>query len=364
MRIRHVLDLMNELAPPQLAADWDNCGLQVGNPDDELKGIALCVDPTYEAIREAVALGANLLIAHHPLLFKATKRLDLRSEPGRSIAELIRHGVTLYGAHTNLDATAVNVALARAVGLKGTQLLDTTGAWQRYCVAFYVPVSHAQAVKEAAWAAGAGASAAYDRAAYEMSAQGTFRPLSGASPAAGAVGAQSEGAEVRLEFSVDSRRLQAVLKAVRSAHPYEEPALDVHENVGAGEPYGYGLVGDLEEPMPLSQLALKVKAGLGLPAVRRVGEGQSLIRRVAWLGGSGGDYFKAALKAGAQALITGEVRHHAALDGMAAGLCFIEAGHVGTEYPVVPYLRELLCERLGEQVPIHLLAQRDPFEVV
>jgi dinuclear metal center YbgI/SA1388 family protein len=262
MTIQDVLDLMAELAPLHLAADWDNCGLQVGDPSRPLKGVAIAVDPTFEAVQEAIFLGASLLITHHPLLFKAAKRLDLRSEPGRTIEALIKYDVALYSAHTNLDATAVNVALAKAIGLLGHSILQVQGHYP------------------------------------------------------------------------------------------------------SGEAYGFGLVGDLETPLSLQAFAERVKGALKLPNVRFVGPALKPIRRVAWLGGSGGDYFKDALKAGADAYITGEVRHHAALDALAAGLCFIEVGHVGSEQPVVPYLAEFLRESLGVEYPIHPLLQHDPFVVV
>jgi dinuclear metal center YbgI/SA1388 family protein len=262
MTIQDVLELMAELAPLHLAAGWDNCGLQVGDPSRPLRGVAIAVDPTYEAVQEAILLGVSLLITHHPLLFKPATCLDLRTEPGRTIQALIKYDVALYAAHTNLDATAVNVALARELGLSGHTILQAQGKYPD------------------------------------------------------------------------------------------------------GQPYGFGLVGDLEAPMPLEAFAQRVKDALKLPAVRIVGPAGKPVRRVAWLGGSGGDYFKDAVAAGADAYITGELRHHAALDGLAAGMAFIEVGHVGSEQPVVPYLANFLRDRLGVEYPIHPLTQHDPFVVI
>ncbi|HEY9723150.1 MAG TPA: Nif3-like dinuclear metal center hexameric protein, partial [Oscillatoriaceae cyanobacterium] len=113
MQIQRLIDWMAELAPPPLAANWDNVGLMVGDPSREVRGVAIAVDPTYEALEKTIAAGANLLVTHHPLLFKPPKSLDLRREPGRTIQLAIKHDVALFAAHTNLDATAVNVALAR-----------------------------------------------------------------------------------------------------------------------------------------------------------------------------------------------------------------------------------------------------------
>ncbi|HEY9720456.1 MAG TPA: Nif3-like dinuclear metal center hexameric protein, partial [Oscillatoriaceae cyanobacterium] len=239
-----------------------------------------------------------------------------------------------------------------------------TGRYAAFLVAIYVPTAEAERVREAAWAAGAGRSERYERSAYAMPAAGTFRPVAGAHPAAGTPGAQAHTEEQRLEFLVDERVLGGVTAAILEAHPYEEPALEVIELKNGGEAYGFGLVGDLAAPRTLARLAAEVKAALGLPAVRYVGNGDREVGRLAWLGGSGGDYFKQALAAGAEAYITGEVRHHAALDGLQAGLCFIEVGHVGSEQPVVPFLAEFFREKLGDAVPVTALNQVDPFTVV
>lgn len=364
MKIQGIIDMMVELAPPRLAADWDNVGLMVGDPSRELKGIAIAVDPTYEAVEATIAAGANLLVVHHPLLFKPPKSLDLRKEPGRTIQLLIKHDVAIYAAHTNLDATAVNLALANQIGLVGHQVLDRTGIDPAYKVAVFIPASEVERVRHAAWEAGAGKSERYDHASYAWNVQGTFRPLAGANPAEGKVGEQTATDEVRLELWVPGAKLTAVKAAIMKAHPYEEPAMDTLALHEGGEPTGYGLVGDLTPPMTLKALAERVKAALGLPAVRIVGPGDREISRVAWLGGSGGDYFKQALAAGAQAYITGEVRHHAALDALAAGLCFVEVGHVGSEQPVVPFLEQFFKERITEPMPIVGLHQVDPFTVI
>lgn len=363
MTIQAAIDVLEALAPRRLAASWDNVGLMVGSPDAPLSSVAVCVDPTYEAIAEAHALGASLVVAHHPLLFKPAKSLDTRVEPGRTVELLMRHGIVLYAAHTNLDATAVNHALAARLGLTGHAVLDVTGRSRRCVVGVAVPPDAAEAVREAAWAAGAGRSEKYEDVAYSHAIEGTFVPVGAARPAIGRVGERERVEERMIRFQVAEQDLHAVLRAVRAAHPYEEPAIEAFEDAAAGSPEGYGLVGDLEAPMTLDAFAQRAKAALGLPGLKRIGPGDKLVRRVAWLGGSGGDYFRQAVKAGADVYVTGEVRHHAALDGLALGLAFLEAGHVGSEQPVVPHLAALLRERLPG-VTVHELRQADPFAFV
>jgi dinuclear metal center YbgI/SA1388 family protein len=364
MRIQTVIDCMVALAPPRLAESWDNVGLMVGDPSEPLRGVTVALDPTLEAVEAALAQGSNLLVTHHPLLFKPPKSLDLRSEPGRTVAALIRGGCALYAAHTNLDVTAVNHALADKLGVIPTGLMHRTGEQPLYKVGVQVPEPHAEALREAAWQAGAGAAAGYDRAAYGWLTEGTFRPLGGAKPAAGEVGTQAWTSERRLEFLVPAERLAAVRAALLAVHPYEVPALDVVALHGAGRPEGFGLVGDLPAPERLDAFARRACEALGLPAVRLVGHAARHVSRVCWLGGSGGDYWKDALAVGADVYVTGEVRHHAALDALAAGLSFVEVGHVGSEQPVVPWVADHLRGVLGPGVPVHALHQVDPFHVV
>ncbi|MEB3195696.1 MAG: Nif3-like dinuclear metal center hexameric protein [Candidatus Sericytochromatia bacterium] len=362
--IQTVIDVMARMAPPRLAENWDNVGLMVGHPGRPLGGVTVALDPTFEAVQAAIAQGSNLVVTHHPLLFKPPRSLDLRQEPGRTLEALIKADCALYSAHTNLDATTVNHALASRLGLQGRTLLHRNGEMPRYKLGIHVPIAQVSAVCEAAWEAGAGQEGDYHRAVYAWDSEGQFQAGPEAQPAVGSAGQDTRVHERRLEFVVPGDRLDAVRQAVLSAHPFEAPALDVLQLVGGGQAEGFGLVGDLEIATPLAAFAERVKADLGVSAVRYVGEGHRAVRRVAWLGGSGGDYWKEALAAGADVYITGEVRHHAALDALAAGLSFIEVGHVGSEQPVVPVLADLLRDALGGHVPVHALHQVDPFVVV
>ncbi|MEB3285748.1 MAG: Nif3-like dinuclear metal center hexameric protein [Candidatus Sericytochromatia bacterium] len=355
LTVQDVIDRMVALAPPRLAESWDNVGLMVGHPGRALRGITVALDPTYEAVQAALAQGSNLLITHHPLLFKPPRSLDLRAEPGRTLEALIKADCALYAAHTNLDATAVNQALAASVGVLGTEILHRTGSAPIYKVGVHVPASHVETVSEAAWAAGAGKTEHYERAAYRWETAGTY---------ANAAKTVSNTQEWRLEFMVPSGALKAVRQAIFEVHPYQEPALDVVMMQGDGTPEGFGLVGELPAPIRLADFARHIKTSLALPAVRLVGDPDRMVQRVGWLGGSGGDYWKDALAARVEAYITGELRHHAALDGLAAGLSFIEIGHVGSEQPVVPFLAEYLRAACGPGVPVHALPQVDPFLVI
>lgn len=364
MRIRPILDLLEELAPLSYAASWDNCGLQFGNPDDTCTGILVTVNPSLAAVHEAERIGANLIIAHHPLLFKATKRLDTRKDPGRTVARLARAGITCYAAHTNLDATACNHHLAALFGLRMDRVLQAEGRHPWYKLSVLVPFDSERGVLEALWAAGAGTTGAYDHVAFRSEGTGTFRPLPGSNPTLGQVGTEHEGQEVRVEVLVPGPVRGAVLAALVKAHPYEAPAYDLIRLENGGEPYGIGLWGELDVPLSVEAIAQRVATALAPRSLRLVGDRQRMVRRVGVCSGAGGDLAEAAIAQGVELFITGEVRYHTALEAAEQGLAILEAGHQATEQPVVDYVRNYLAARVPESLPIVGFAEPEPFEVL
>ncbi|HEY9857273.1 MAG TPA: Nif3-like dinuclear metal center hexameric protein [Stenomitos sp.] len=364
MQIRHILDLIEELAPLSYAASWDNCGLQVGNPDDPCTGVLVTVNPSLAAIQHAEHVGANLVIAHHPLLFKATKRLDTRKDPGRQVAHLAKAGITCYAAHTNLDATACNHHLAALFGLRMDRVLQVEGRHPWYKLSVLVPVESERVVLEALWQAGAGQTGAYDRVAFLTEGTGTFRPLPGSNPTLGQVGALHEGRELRIEVLVPAPVRGAVLAALLKAHPYEAPAYDLIRLENGGEAYGIGLWGELNEPLSIEEIARRVQASISPRSLRLVGDRRRMVRRVGVCSGAGGDLAEAAIAQGVELYITGEVRYHTALEAAEQGLAILEAGHQATEQPVVDYVTNYLAARVPDTLPIVGFAEPEPFEVL
>lgn len=364
MRIRTILDLLEELAPLSYAASWDNCGLQYGDPDEPCTGVLVTVNPSLAAIREAERRGANLLVAHHPLLFKATKRLDVRRDPGRQVAHLARAGITCYAAHTNLDATACNHHLASLFGLRMDRILQVEGRHAWYKLSVLVPFEAEGALAEALWQAGAGQTGSYDRVSYRAEGTATFRPLPGSNPSLGEVGVHHVGREVRLEVLVPAPVRGAVLAALLRAHPYEAPAYDLIRLENGGEPYGIGLWGELEAPMSVADVARRVQSALAPRSLRLVGDPGRMVRRVGVCSGAGGDLAQAAIAQGVELYITGEVRYHTALEAAEEGLAILEAGHQATEQPVVDYVTNYLAARVPQTLSIVGFAEPEPFEVL
>lgn len=364
MQIKDLLARIEALAPLHLAASWDNCGLQVGSPDEPLKGVLISVNPSTEALEAAIAQGANLLVAHHPLIFKATKTIDTRHDPGRAIALAMRHGITVYAAHTNLDATACNHHLSRLLGIPMDRPIQVMGTDSVHRLGVGVPPENVEQVLRAMWDAGAGRSEGYDMASFVVDGEASYRPLPGSHPAAGEVGEFTRMPLVRAEVLVKGSDLSAVKAAMRAQHPYEEPIFDVIRLDQPGSPQGIGLWGELPEPMAVSDVIARVQSALSPRSLRLVGDASRRVRRIGVCSGSGGDLVYDALALGVECFITGELRYHTALDCLARGLTVIEAGHQATEQPVVDYLVDALRPHLPASIPVSGFFEPEPFEVI
>ena len=364
MQHRDVFRLIDQIAPAHLAASWDRVGFMLGDRHVRTTGIVVTVNPSLESARFALAHGANLVVAHHPLLFKPLKILDVTREPGRTAAFMAANGLTCFAAHTNLDATGCNHELAERLGWRLDHLLAVEGHQGCYKLGVAVPIDQVVEVREALWVAGAGQSDAYSRAVVSFEVKERYHPLPGSNPARGTTGLDHVGTVERLEFLVEEARLPEVLGALRSIHPDESPAFDVVRLHGQDTPTGIGLWGDLPEPVALESLARHVHDVLNPRSLRLVGERQRLVRRVAVCSGAGGDLWEACLRHDVDVFLTGEVRYHTALDAAACGLSFIEAGHQATEQPVVDRLVRLLRPSIPAEIPVLAFAEDEPFEVL
>lgn len=353
-----VIALVEEIAPPRYAAAWDNVGLQVGDPGGEARGVLVSVNPSLAAATYAIAKRHNLVITHHPLLFKPARALPTNREPGRTTAKLMGNDITLYAAHTNLDATACNQRIADLLGWKLDMVLDPGGREPWYKVAVFVPTSQAEDLARAMWEAGGGSAAGYDLASFTQPAEGTFRARS----APGSIARLHTVAGTRLEVVARERDLDGVVTAARRAHPYETPACDVYRLESGGDAWGLGLYGDLAECMTIRDIAAKIRKALHPRTMRLVGDPDRAVQRVGVCSGSGGDLWQRAADKGVDLFITGEVRYHAALEARDRGVAILEIGHQASEEPVVDFLVGYLRERLPTSVPVEAFHEEEPFE--
>jgi dinuclear metal center YbgI/SA1388 family protein len=343
-----VTEFLEEFAPTRLAADWDNVGLLLGERAAEVRRIVICLTVTPEVVAEAVAEQAQLIVTHHPILFRGVKRLTDANPEGRMLLALVRHGVAVYSPHTAFDNTrdGINDMLAGKLGLADVTPLRRDEARQCKVVVF-VPDKDLARVSDALFAAGAGRIGEYGECSYRLAGTGTFFGSDAANPTVGVKGRREEVSEWRLEVVCPEARVEAVVAAMRQAHSYEEPAFDVYPLRPTASKGGAGRVGVLPQPAALGDVARRVREGLASGPVQVVGDMAKQVRRVAIVCGAGGEMVGDAVRAKADVFLTGEMRFHDYLAAQAQRLALVLPGHYATERFAV----EELARRLQQQWP-------------
>ena len=331
MRVADLARAMEIVAPTRFAAAWDNVGLLVGDPEGSLGRILLAIDCTRAVIDEARAGGFDAIVAYHPPIFEARKRFVA----GLAAYEAARAGLAVYSPHTALDVAegGTNDVLADLLGMTDRSPLRAAIARDAETkLVTFVPASHVDAVARAVFEAGAGHIGDYSSCSFRTGGTGTFRGDEGTHPAVGQAGRLEEVAEVRLETVVAAGRMEAVVRALRAAHPYEEPAFDLVPLAvaAASGGRGFGRVGTVE-PETVARLVDRVKRGLGVDAVLLAGPADRTVTRAAVCAGSGGDLVPDAVAAGATLMLTGEVRHHDALRALEGDLAIVCTRHSTSE---------------------------------
>lgn len=344
MKIREICGSIEKAAPLGLAYPWDRVGLQIGDPDADVSTVLVTLTVAEEAIAKAVKNGAGLIVSHHPIIWEPLTTLCPDNPDARLCMELLRANLASYAAHTNLDIApgGVNAVLAQRLGLVDTRpLLPAGHAAAQVKLVTFVPETHLEQVRQAVCEAGAGVIGAYSFCSFSAPGIGTFLPAESATPFSGRRGRVNEEPELRFETLVPKPLLGRVLEALHRAHPYEAVAYDIVaiENTDPGT--GIGLRGRLPEPRGLAQFAAMVRDVLGAFALRVVGPARKRIEHVGVLGGAGGSHI-ADMPDGLDALVTGDVGYHDALQGRRRGLAVLDAGHAATEKWCVPALAEHL----------------------
>lgn len=345
---KKVFDLMEKWAPLNLAYDWDNVGLQVGSANKEVKKVMITLDVLESVVDEAITEKVDLIIAHHPMLFKALKKIDTNTPKGRVLEKLIKHDITVYAAHTNLDIAAdgVNDMLLDQLKLTKTANLQDTGEKKLYKLAVFIPKDYVDEVSEALAQAGAGHIGNYSNCTFQTEGTGTFKPLEGTKPFIGEQNQIERVEEMKVEVIVSEEKIQQVIHVLLEAHPYEEVAYDVYLLANKDEaPLGIGRVGSLNQAVTFQEFIQQVKENLGLANVRVTGNLDKKVKKVAILGGSGEKYIHQALRMGADVYVTGDMTFHMAQDAMELGLCVIDAGHY-----IEQIMKEVVQEKLAEQL--------------
>lgn len=354
LKVKEVIKIMEELAPPEYAEDFDNCGLLVGDENQVIDKVLIALDATMEVIDNAIENDVEMIITHHPIIFSKMDRVNNQSIEGRKIIKLIKNSIPVYSAHTNLDKTynGINDVLASKLGLTNTKMFGKKLKEFLYKIVVFIPKDHVNKVRNAMCNEGAGHFGNYSNCSFYTEGIGTFKPLEGSNPFIGARNHIEKVEEVRLETIVTYSKLSNVISAMIKSHPYEEVAYDVYKTEQKVNPVAFGRIGELEEVTVLADYAEKVKESLNLNNIHIIGNEDKKIKRVAICSGSGMSEYDSAVKEGAHVFITGDVKYHQAVYANELGIPVIDATHFGTENIIVDSLGDYLNNKIGKSVKV------------
>ena len=347
MKIKEILNALETFAPLPLQDGFDNAGLQVGLTDAEATGALLCLDVTEAVVDEAIALGCNLIVSHHPLIFKGYKSLTGRDYVERCIMKAVRNDLVIFSMHTNLDNApqGVNYKIAEKIGLKNVRILEPKDQMLLKLVTF-VPTEKAADVRQALFEAGCGCIGNYDACSYNGEGKGTFRAQEGCHPYCGKIGELHEEKETRIETVLPVHLQSRAVKALLAVHPYEEPAYDLYPLQNKWNQVGSGVIGELKEEDTETDFLRRIKKTFEVGCVKHSRMNGRLIRKVALCGGAGAFLLPKAVAAHADVFITGEVKYHDYFS-YENDILIAEIGHYESEQ----YTKEILYSIIREMFP-------------
>jgi dinuclear metal center YbgI/SA1388 family protein len=348
--VKDILKVLNQIAPQELALPEDRIGLQCGSENQFVESIVVSLDPSIGALNFCLSKNARALVSHHALIYRPLQTLTWETASALKCA--IERNISVMVSHTNWDAApgGINDTLAKKLGLTNTNTFGPSGNDPQLKLVTFLPKDALESLVDALSEAGAGQIGLYRRCAFYHSGTGTYEPQASSNPMIGNVGNREFVEEFRLEMVLPANKREAITNALLQAHPYDEPAFDFYM-LARSPGIGIGRLGKLPVSMDPREFQNHISEALSTP-VRSFGISDR-IQNVAVVGGAGGDMWQAAQVAGADALVTGEVRHHEGLAAAENGFCIYEAGHYSTEQPGIITLAESLKEHLPEVEVFH-----------
>ena len=347
MKVHQITQALEEFAPLALQESYDNAGMQIGDPNADISSVLLCLDVTEEVIDEAISRNCGLIISHHPLIFKGLKSITGSNYIERCIIKACKNDIAIYSAHTNVDnvAAGVNFKIADKIGLTDVKILSEQSNMLLKLVTF-TPISHLDIVHKALWEAGAGHIGKYDACSYNSSGYGTFRPGENTNPFCGNIGEIHSEEEIRIEMILPAFRKNAVLKALLTSHPYEEPAYDFYRPENLWSQAGAGIIGNLPDPITGTDFLQTIKEKFSIPCIKHSPIPDKKVTRVAVCGGSGAFLLSEALKQKADVFLTGEIKYHDFF-GLDTHLFIAEIGHYESEQ----FTKEIFYDIITKKFP-------------
>lgn len=343
--VKDVIRHLEFIAPPAFQESYDNCGLLTGDPEAALRGVLVTLDCTEAVVDEAIETGCNLIVAHHPIIFKGLKRLTGANYVERTVIKAIRHEVAIYAIHTNLDNVynGVNRKLCEKIGLINLQILVPKVLVLSKLVTF-IPHEHSAGVLAALYEAGAGQIGNYADCSFSVEGEGTFKPTENANPTVGKKFVQEVVAERRIEVIFPSFLQSRILKALRNSHPYEEVAFYITRLDNPNQEVGTGMLGELPAPVEPSEFLKRLKLSMDLKVIRHTRLLERPINKVAVCGGAGSFLLPYARQAGAQIYISADFKYHEFFDAEDQ-LVIADIGHYESEVCTKELLGEVLTKK-------------------
>lgn len=345
--LKDIMLVLENFAPLSYQESYDNCGLLVGDKNMEVTGALLCLDCTEDVIEEALRRNCNLVIAHHPVIFGGLKKLTGSTYVERTVMSAIRNNIAIYAAHTNLDnvRAGVNKKIADKLGLINQQILAPKRSLLKKLITF-APASHAQQVRDALFAAGAGNIGHYSECSFNLEGTGTFKGNDQSQPFIGEKGLRSEEPETRIEVIFEGFKEAGILRALRASHPYEEVAFDVYALENQYQEVGSGIVAELANPMSGPDFLKLLKQVFKTGCVKYTELLNRPIRKVALCGGSGSFLLKNAIASGSDIYISSDFKYHEFFEAEQK-IVIADIGHFETEQFTPEIFYEVLSNKFA-----------------
>lgn len=344
--LREIASVLEKIAPLSLQESYDNSGLLIGHPEDQVESALICLDVTEAVIEEAIRKKCGLIIAHHPLIFSGIKKLNGKNWVERCVIKAIQHKIALYAIHTNLDNVlnkGVNERIALQIGLQDLRILRPMTSRLLKLITF-VPEAHAEQVRTALFEAGAGQIGKYDACSFNSTGTGTFRAGTGSNPFVGNPGDIHQESEIRIEVILPDYLKRQVLEVLKRHHPYEEVAYDMILLANENQETGAGLFGQLPVPISAEEFLKHLSSTMQTEVIRHTSY-TGKIQKVAVCGGSGSFLLQDAMAAGAEVLVTSDFKYHQFFDAEDA-LMIADIGHFESEKYTISLLQEIISEKI------------------
>lgn len=351
MKISEIISVIEQLAPPSYQENYDNAGLITGDPTTEISGILICLDSTEEILDEAIRKKCNMVLAHHPIIFSGLKKISSSNYVGRTIIKAIQNNLAIYALHTNLDNihTGVNKKICEKLGLKDCKILSPKKSLLKKLITF-CPKDHAEKVRAAIFAAGAGNIGNYNECSFNTEGIGTFKAGIGTDPFVGKPEERHYENEIRIETIFEAIHQPVIIKAMMEAHPYEEVAYDIYPLENSYQKVGSGMIGNLEKGMDEKDFLSLIKQQMKTPCIKHTRLLEKKVSKVAVCGGAGSFLLNESIHQGAQFFISADFKYHQFFDADKK-IVIADIGHYESEQ----FTKDLLFDFLKDKFPTFAL---------